>query len=742
MSRNKNSISIAMLAVLLLVTIVGLIMWYNNSVNSRIAEVTEAAFFDLANQQQDSYNQELEDELELLEGIASSMVAYPDDIEIATQYMTSVKATVGYQNLILVDANLIGITCQGERVDISSFSRAEEILAGDSIITVPVPSLVDPDAEVVIIGVPIVIEGKTEGILIAEQDGDYLSELLTVMFEGDEYIFTINDKGDIIGQVENEYALAKGNILGILSEAKFISDHTSESSTQEILTGESGRIEYEINGQHRIAEFRPLILNGWSLIMVIPYDIIASSVSDVMDSTTLFSGVTALGCIIFVVVVLYFRERGRKGIERALYYDELTGIANLKKFKIDMLKMLVDNPDERFAIVKADIRSFKVINEIFGYAKGNQIIQAIADVGRESGVNNFTQGRVGTDEFLLLAPSDFFVNLEGIHSEYEERFREKVSFIGNHRIDFCYGRYYIEENEMDVNDIINKVTIAHNYAKSNSDIKIANYDKEFKERMLKRTELTNKMDEALKNDEFKVFLQPKFRISDGHNVGAEALVRWVEADGTIIFPNEFIPHFEANGFIVELDLYMLISVCKLLQAWMSKGLTCHPISVNFSRVHLLSTDFVDQIEDIVDSYNIPRKYIELELTETTILDHEAELQCISENLRGRGFNFSMDDFGSGYSSLGFLKDFEMDVVKIDKSFLEKSKNEDRGNRVVENVVKMVKDLEMTTVAEGVETQEQVEFLNRIGCEVAQGYFYEKPMPAADYEKKYLEKENV
>ncbi len=742
MSRKRNGISIGAVFLLLLITIIGAIFWYNNTVNRQIAKITEDIFNDLANQQQESYDQELTDEVQFLKGIASSVVAYPDDISIATKYMTSVKESGGYENLILVDEQGVGITSEGERIDISGFSQFSQVMAGESIITEPVPSLVNSSVNAVIIATPVIVDGEVDGILLAERREEYLSELLTSMFDGDEYILTVNNQGDIIGQVANEYAIAQENVITVLETAKFQDNHTTETATKSLLSGEEGDLEYEINEHERIAEYRPLQMNGWVLILVIPYDIIDASVSDIVTSTTIFSGITVLVCILFLGGILYLREKNRKNVERALYYDELTGIPNLKKFKMDMLKMLMDYPKERFAIVKLDIINFKVINEIFGYEQGNQIIKAIADVGEEAGIAKFTQGRVGTDEFLLLGPCEFFSSLENTRFKYEGIFREKVSVIGSHRIDFRYGRYYIEENEVDVNSIVNKVTIAHNYAKNNADITIADYDEDFKNRMLKRTIITNKMDDALKNNEFKVYLQPKFRLSDGKNIGAEALVRWIEDDGTVIYPNEFIPHFEENGFIVELDLYMLISVCKLLQTWIREGLECYPISVNFSRMHLLSTDFVNQIEEIVDSYQIPRKYIELELTETTILDHEAELQSISENLRGRGFHFSMDDFGSGYSSLGFLKDFEMDVVKIDKSFLEKSKNVDRGNRVVENVVKMVRDLNMTTVAEGVETEEQVEFLNQIGCEVAQGYFYEKPMPAEEYAKKYLEKENA
>ncbi|OOB80060.1 MAG: hypothetical protein BEN19_06930 [Epulopiscium sp. Nuni2H_MBin003] len=295
-----------------------------------------------------------------------------------------------------------------------------------------------------------------------------------------------------------------------------------------------------------------------------------------------------------------------------------------------------------------------------------------------------------------------------------------------------YGRYRIESDEKDVNSIISKVAMAHKYAKNHPDYKIFNYGIKLKEEMLEETKLTNKMEDALYNEEFKVFLQPKYSIADNTIVGAEALVRWIEKDGKMIFPDKFIPLFERNGFITRIDKYMLERVCMIIQEWITQGIPPICISVNFSRIHTNNPDFVEEIRDIISKYDIPTEYIEIELTESTILDKENDMISIFEQFKNNNIMVAMDDFGSGYSSLGFLKNFALDVIKLDKSFLSYETDKEKGRVVIRNIVKMIQELGIKIVAEGVETKEQVDFLRGIGCDMAQGYFFARPLPTVQF----------
>ncbi len=328
-----------------------------------------------------------------------------------------------------------------------------------------------------------------------------------------------------------------------------------------------------------------------------------------------------------------------------------------------------------------------------------------------------------------------FDNLEKTRYEYERKFRETLDIAQIHKIEFRYGRYFIPKGETDVNDIVNNVVMAHNYAKENNEV-ICDYDDAFKEKLLQKTEITNKMQVALEREEFKVFLQPKYSVENRTIEGAEALVRWKENDGKFIYPDQFIPIFEQNGFILQLDMYMLENVCKMIKKWIEEKVEPITISVNFSRVHFSNPNFVKEIKGIVDKYDIPSKYIEIELTERTIVENENALVKIVDDLHKAKFTLSMDDFGAGYSSLGILKTIDVDIVKLDKSFLDDSSSNKKGAIIMERTLKMVDELGMISVAEGVETEEQLEFLKLAKCHMAQGYLLARPMPTADFEELY------
>ncbi|MEG0229030.1 MAG: EAL domain-containing protein, partial [Oscillospiraceae bacterium] len=209
-------------------------------------------------------------------------------------------------------------------------------------------------------------------------------------------------------------------------------------------------------------------------------------------------------------------------------------------------------------------------------------------------------------------------------------------------------------------------------------------------------------------------------------------VRWQKPDGILVSPSEFIPIFENNGFITKLDMYMFEQVCKIIKGWIDLNLPVIHISVNFSRNHLLNYNFINELIEISEKYHVPRKYIEIELTETVIFENEELIEAVLHKIHSAGFTFSMDDFGTGYSSLGLLKNLPVDVIKIDRSFFTNSKYIARANYVVESVMIMAKKLNIYTVAEGIEEIEQIDFLKKIGCDIVQGFYYAKPMPADDF----------
>ena len=244
------------------------------------------------------------------------------------------------------------------------------------------------------------------------------------------------------------------------------------------------------------------------------------------------------------------------------------------------------------------------------------------------------------------------------------------------------------------------------------------------------------MHESLERGDFVPYLQPKYELEGETVAGAEALVRWVDPEEGMIFPNEFIPLFESNGFVVDIDLYMFEQVCRMVERWSKVGWRVIPISVNLSRSHFNVPNFFDAYETILEQYEIPPKSIEIELTESLFYNDMEALNSLVERIHKVGLSCSIDDFGSGYSSLNVLKEVQVDALKLDRVFFVNESNEDseRGKSVIQSVIQLAQALDLHTISEGVEERDQVEFLKQMKCDLIQGYVFAKPMPVTDFEK--------
>lgn len=280
--------------------------------------------------------------------------------------------------------------------------------------------------------------------------------------------------------------------------------------------------------------------------------------------------------------------------------------------------------------------------------------------------------------------------------------------------------------------IMNCVALAHNLARQGRDSIYKIYTDVMKERMLQKKQLSDQIEHAYKNREFVVYYQPKYDSETRMLAGAEALVRWRKPDGQMISPGLFIPLAEESGFVRKLDEYVFQEVCLAQKRWIDKGLRVVPISVNLSQRHLENPEFIDQYKAILDNSGVPIEYIQLEITESAMFEKKEEFVAIMERLHQLGFVILMDDFGTGYSSLMMLKSIPVDVMKLDKSFVD-DYDDIRGEQIIRCVMRMAQDLSIAITAEGVETEEQYNFLKSIGCDTIQGYYFAKPMPEEEFE---------
>lgn len=428
-------------------------------------------------------------------------------------------------------------------------------------------------------------------------------------------------------------------------------------------------------------------------------------------------------------------ERANQELYRIRNYDSLTGLPTLSMFKKNVKKLLEENPDKNYAIIYSDISQFKHINDSLGYAEGDKVLCSFAQCLIQFFMQNKGLSRSSDDNFLAVIQYD----------NDEEQLMKHIIVVNEQfnimmKSQYPANKFIINSGISVINPLegitaaIDNANIARKSVKNPLKTVCKFFDHSMKEKLQRENEITNNMEQALKEGEFIVYLQPKIGLSNNQLVGAEALVRWKKKDGTMILPNDFIPIFEKNGFIINLDFFVYEEVCKMIYGWLSRGLKVVPISINVSRLHLNDENFIRDIKRLVDKYNIPYHLIELEITESIFLNNTEVAISTMRSLRNLGFVVSMDDFGAGYSSLNLLKEMTTDVIKLDKEFFGKGEMQKEEQIILSSIISMAKQLNMKVLSEGVETQKQSDFLKSVYCDMAQGFLFSRPICHQEFEK--------
>lgn len=411
-------------------------------------------------------------------------------------------------------------------------------------------------------------------------------------------------------------------------------------------------------------------------------------------------------------------------------YDELTGIYNKQAFYAKTKEMLLDNPDKNFDLLRINIERFKVLNDLFGESTGDKLLRYIGKFLKEINLPLCVSGRLYADNFVVCyeagkGDSRRMINTLQMVAD---------SFAINNRTILSFGLYRIDDKTLPVSVMCDRANMALRKAKGNFKNPYCEYDEKMRQQVLKEQKIINAMEMAIQNKEFTLYLQPKYDIEKGTIIGAEALVRWISLENGFISPGDFIPVFENNGFVYEVDKFIWEESCRYLRKWLDEGRKVHPISVNVSRIDLYDPKLVQHLVDLREKYQLPSQYLELEITESAYTEDPEQIITITRQLREAGFVILMDDFGTGYSSLNMLNDIQIDVLKLDMGFLKSSDYSAKGGNILTAILKMAESLKMQTIAEGVETKEQVEFLKSIGCKYVQGFYYSKPLPVDEFEK--------
>jgi diguanylate cyclase (GGDEF)-like protein len=412
--------------------------------------------------------------------------------------------------------------------------------------------------------------------------------------------------------------------------------------------------------------------------------------------------------------------------------DKLTGLYSYDSFLDKVADALRLEPDGKFLLIRFDIKNFKLVNEIFGMSAGDRLLCHVAAELQEIGLPGAIYGRIECDRFAIFIPDRF-------EDEIVELLVKNPLYADNnenYQVHVYMGIYRIDDKTLPVTMMSDRANIALTTIKTNRFVRVAEYDESMYEDIVHEYELSAELPRAIKNGELQIYLQPQVAVS-GEVIGAEVLVRWDHPDKGLLSPVLFLPVFEKNYKIVDIDRYVWELACQQIRKWNDAGKQNLYLSVNISPRDFECIDVYDTLIKLVEKYGIQHEQLRVEITESTIMKNpEKQLELIGR-LRLAKFYVEMDDFGSGYSSLGMLKDIHLDAIKLDMRFLSNGVDEERGRKVLKLTIELIKELNMLVIAEGVETEEEVEYLKELGCDVLQGYRFSKPIPVEEFERIYL-----
>lgn len=571
-----------------------------------------------------------------------------------------------------------------------------------------------------------------EGLVQRAQKLESIAEKFSLSFyENTGFSYVVNSSGDVlIRTLHKNSNRTFQNIFDIIDADKNDAD-VIDSFKSALAARQKGVARFDYESENYVFCYVPLEdSTDWYVISIIPNAVIMKQADYIINRALLLCGLVLVGISAVSVSFFYQRKKHHREVQRLAYFDSVTGLYRYEKFLIEGESIY--KKDSKLTVIYLDIVGFKLINDMEGYDYGDRMLTKIASIIKETTTADEIACRVSGDDFIVLSrrcDKDEIMEMTRQITEKCEIPDERGRFL-QIRIGVC--RLEDAGEIENFSGLVDRARMAQKHEEGDGNVYF--YNESLRSGLLQKAEIEKIMAPALENGEFIYYIQPKYDASGEKVLGGEALVRWQRPDGSIVSPADFIPLFEHNGFIKKLDVYIFEKVCRELKERLSSGLSVVPISVNISRADLFQPNFVDSYAAIKTENNIPDNLLELELTESLMLENTDEIFGILSQLRQHGFLCSIDDFGSGYSSLNALKDLPADILKLDKKFLDESADLRKNETIIRSVIEMAKKLSLKTVAEGVERSEQVKFLKEIGCDMIQGFVFSKPIaPDSFYE---------
>ncbi|EHJ32899.1 diguanylate cyclase domain protein [Clostridioides difficile 050-P50-2011] len=640
-----------------------------------------------------------------------------------------------FYTMAIVDINGNAENTKGDKFSVKDREFFKNSIKGKKYVSSPYVDEVNKSIKKIAISVPLLNNDKVVGVLYCTYNINTLMKLINVSFyENNSISYVVKNDGTIILHPQGD-RLSK-NIYKLLKQDNDIQE--VNRLKKELQENKTGATVLNMLEERRYLGYATMdngnsennYIKNWNLIFSIPETVVFSNSEQIINRAIYAVLFIVLIFIAIIFYINYIKKSNEKEILSLAYEDKVTYIGNQNKFYRECSKYLLDKPSLNYIIVYFDINNFKMINDTFGYEFGDNLLITIAKALKEELTEGEVYARLSSDYFAIFCDykngrNKIIRKLDSIRNNIESNL--SIVF----EISLCVGIYFVEEGEVDIQKAVNKANMARSVAKGKN-INYAIYNEDVRNKLSEESMILDDIKIALVKNQFEVYYQPKFSLVNGEMIGSEALIRWNHPEHGFISPAVFIPIAEKSKLILKIGRFVFERVCTDLSEWKKQGKKIVPVSVNLSRVELYQPDIVKFINKTIQMYNLSSDLIEIEITETVAINELNILKNILNELRKYGFSISMDDFGTGYSSISCLRDMPIDILKLDKSFLDGIEHDERSRNIAKSIVSLAKSLDLVVIIEGVESKEQAELMKQFGCDLVQGFYFARPMPAKNF----------
>lgn len=733
----KKGYKIALISFIIFILFFFSVFFCTNRISNELERQLETNLIDVANQNALAISNQLNDNYMLLDSLFAEIKEIPGDM---SENVMLLKGFVKANNLKRVgfcDTDGTTYTTDNVVANLSYREFFQRGMQGKSTITGVLTDALRPDADekVIIFSSPMYDDTTNEllGVFGLIYDAEVINASLQVeCFEGQGCSFATNEAGDIsIAMSYDSIQLSQNLYTDILSRnpgnTEVINTIRRNISSN---TPNLGKLFID-SVEYYYYRTPILIADGeivWNVFTLVPTGYLLQRLKPVRNIMYLMIFLSIFLVVAAMISYLIIFSSQRRLVQRLAYRDSVTGGANYAYFKS---QLLTKSRNRCGYIVSMDIQHFSNITITAGSAAADDMIKKTWELIKQSIKDNEYAARVRDDYFVMLLNMSSDADVSKRLEQLSDEVHDLAIAYDAPGVRACFGIYPME-NITALDDSYNKAKIGCAFAKERHDKCYAFYSEVDHEELLKNQQLEERFDFALANHNFEIWYQPKYSADTRELVGSEALVRWRETDGKLIPPGRFIPLFERDGCISRLDEYVFREVCHNQKYWLDKGFKVCPVSVNISRATIYGANVVDKYLGILDSFELPHEYIQLEVLESAISGN-ADIAKILERFRLSGVHILMDDFGTGYSSLATLNMHCFDTLKLDKSLIDCIGEKD-GETLLHYVIKMGRHLGLHITAEGVEYESQLSYLQEQNCDDIQGYLFSKPLHVMDYER--------